>query len=461
MNDITSYKIKTGGDPRTLPDYVALRNELSKLTHPARPDVNWRYAEKLCLSLFEQNGVELQTAAWYTLARTQLAGLSGFNEGLTILEALISHQWGTLWPQPVPARMEILCSLSQRLQQRMRSLPLNDGDLSQLYRAEQLLVGLGEKLQRLELKPLSQLDMLRSLIHNNAVRLENSEGITRTGPNIQPGIVLPATVTNAAAASRRRFAGSPPENMSAGAVKWGHMAKPEHRANREGQTAVRTAVKNWKSFAAGMCTMLVISSAAAWSWQYIHQPNPLQQQFAASLAPLPTVLTPAQLDVLRQRNFSPQDFIVQTQQQLIRLDKLSPDWNIAYSRLLVKQAQALWPEQATPLADQWQQQLKAAALSTKQLNGWSQGMITLQKLGDKLNRLDESKGKYLTVSELKSVVFSAMQSFNQSIPVEEQLRVLSQHPAGEPLPAAACSQLEMHLKQLTAHYAEIKQAASR
>lgn len=51
--------------------------------------------------------MELQTAAWYTLARTQLAGLFGLNEGLAILEALISHQWGALWPQPVHARMEI------------------------------------------------------------------------------------------------------------------------------------------------------------------------------------------------------------------------------------------------------------------------------------------------------------------------------------------------------------------
>jgi type VI secretion system protein VasL len=69
----THITLKTGGDPRTLPDYAALRDELSKLTHPARPDVNWQYVEKLCLSLFEQNGVELQTAAWYTLARTHLS----------------------------------------------------------------------------------------------------------------------------------------------------------------------------------------------------------------------------------------------------------------------------------------------------------------------------------------------------------------------------------------------------
>ncbi|WP_312242251.1 VasL domain-containing protein [Pantoea sp.] len=461
MNDITPRKIKTGGDPRTLPDYAALRDELSKLTHPARPDVNWQYAEKLCLSLFEQNGVELQTAAWYTLTRTQLAGLFGLNEGLTILEALISHQWGALWPQPVHARMEILSSLSQRLQQRMRSLPLNYSDLSQLYRAEQLLTALGAVLQRLELKHLSQLDTLRTMMHNSAVRLENSDGITSTGSNIQPGIVLPAPVMKAATASTRDFTGGPaedtPENS---AVKWVYVAQPEQQPNVEVLAAKLTPVKKWKSFVAGMCTMLVIGIVAVWGWQFLHRPDPLQTQLAASLAPLPALLAPEELDILRQQSLSSQAVIAQTHQQLARLDKLPPDWNLAYSRKLTEQAQELWPEQAKPLVQQWQQQLNASALPVEQLNGWYQGMTTLQKLSDRLNGLDEQKGKYMTVSELKSVVFSIRQSFNQSIPAEEQLRVLSENPAGDPLPAAARSQLEMHLKQLAARYFEIKQNAS-
>jgi type VI secretion system protein VasL len=100
-------------------------------------------------------------------------------------------------------------------------------------------------------------------------------------------------------------------------------------------------------------------------------------------------------------------------------------------------------------------------LPAENLNGWYQGMTTLHKLSDRLNGLDEQKGKYMTVSELKSVVFSAMQSFNQSIPAEEQLRALSQTPAGKPLPVADRTQLEMHLKQLAARYAEIKQQASK
>ncbi|CTW58603.1 MULTISPECIES: type VI secretion system ImpA family N-terminal domain-containing protein [Escherichia] len=59
----SEVKLKTGGDPRSLPDYAALRDEISKLTHPARPDVDWRYVETLCLRLYEHNGVELQTAS--------------------------------------------------------------------------------------------------------------------------------------------------------------------------------------------------------------------------------------------------------------------------------------------------------------------------------------------------------------------------------------------------------------
>lgn len=461
MNDITSQTLKTGGDPRTLPEYTALRSEISKLTHPARPDVNWRYADELCSSLFRNNGVDLQTAAWYTLARAQLAGISGMNEGLIILETMITHQWGTLWPQPVHARMEILSTLSQRLQQLIRMLPPDYSHLSQLYQAEKLLTTLSEVLQRLELKHISQLDTLRTLIHDSAVRLEHIDSTSETDVATQPDIMLTDKVMMDSALSVNAQSNLPVTEQKCpdSAARSKDVLQPEHMVHAQVQTVMSNPVKKWKSFAAGMGSMLIIITVAASGWLYIHNSDPLQTTLATSLAPLPAPLAPEQIDVLRQQIRLPQDFIAQTQQQLSRLDKLPPDWNIHFSRQLVEQAQMLSPEQANPLAQTWQQQLNATALPTAHLNDWYQGMTTLQKLSDRLNGLDEQKGKYMTVSELKSVVFSAMQSFNQSIPAEEQLRRLSQHPAGEPLPAAASSQLEMHLKQLTARYAEIKQNA--
>ncbi|SKC19587.1 type VI secretion system protein VasL [Kosakonia radicincitans] len=458
MNDIPYRKIKTGGDPRTLADYEALRDELGKLTHPARPDVNWQHVEKLCLSLFGQNGVELQTAAWYTLTRTQLAGLPGLNEGLAILEALISHQWGGLWPQPVHARMEILSNLSLRLQQVMRTLPLNYSDLSQLYTAEQQLTSLGTILERLELKHLSQFDTLRTLMHNNAVRLENSDGASGSGAFVQPAILLPPGIMDGAKITAETPSALPLPKKNT--TRWVYVPQPEHIPNVDVLSVIPAPIKKWKFFAAGMCTMLAIGAATVWSWHVLRQPDPLQVQLAASLAPLPATLTPVQRDLLRQQAPLEQAFITQTQQQLTRLEKLPPDWNIAYSRQLIEQAQALWPEQAKSIVLQWYQQLNASALSKEDLDGWHQGMTKLKQLSDRLNRLDEQKGRYMTVSELKSVVFSAMQSFNQTIPVEEQLRALSLTPAGQALSLADKTRLEMRLKQLITRYAEIKQTAS-
>lgn len=445
MTTHTEHTLKTGGDPRTLADYAALCDEMNKLLHPARPDVNWQHAEKLCLSLFEHNGVELQTTAWYTLTRTRLAGLYGMNEGLAILVALVSRQWGNLWPHPVPARMEILSALSRRLQQVMRTLTLTYADLSQLYQAEAHLNALGEVLQRLELKHASQLDALRTQMHNASTRLENSDSSAEDAPAKEA--VAPHTVAPVSASKSE-----PPAR-----VKWVYVVQPEPQPNVEAVVESPPSRPVWKPFAAGMLTMLVIAWAAGWGWQAMHSPDPSQAQLAATLAPLPEALSPDQLRAFRQHAPSAEMGIRDTKEQLAKLAHLNPDWAVSYGGQLVLQALTLWPEQSQPLAQQWQQQLNAAALPPENLNGWHQGMMQLLQLANRLNALDEQKGKYLTVSELKSSVFIMTQSFNSAVPLEEQLRQLSALPEGQPWPGAQQSRAEQHLRQLIARYALLKQ----
>lgn len=440
--------LKTGGDPRTLADYAALRDEMNKLAHPARPDVNWQYAEKLCLSLFERNGVELQTAAWYTLVRTHLAGLIGMNEGLAILEALLSRQWGILWPQPLQARMTILSALNKRLQQVIRTLALSHADLGQLYQAEEHLKALGGVLERLELKHASHLESLRILMHNAAIRLENShpesESTWPGSMNVSGEAVAPVSLM-----------------ASAEQVKWVYIVEPETLPNVQMGTESPASVKPWKAFAAGMLTMLALAGVAGRGWQLMHKPDPAQEQFAATLSPLPAALSDEQLRSLRQLSPSAETGITQTQQQLSRLALLKPDWVIRYGDSLVRQALTLWPEQAKPLAQQWQQQVSAAALPVENLYGWHQGMTQLQQLANRLNALDEQRGKYMTVSELKSAVFTMTQSFNSAVPVEEQVRQLLALPEGQPWPAAQQSQTEQRLQALITRYAVLKQKTAQ
>ena len=42
------------------------------------------------------------------------------------------------------------------------------------------------------------------------------------------------------------------------------------------------------------------------------------------------------------------------------------------------------------------------------MTGWNEGMTRLQLLAERLNRPDEQRGKYMTVSELKTEVSGIM-----------------------------------------------------
>ncbi|PLR40807.1 hypothetical protein CYR55_05885 [Chimaeribacter californicus] len=403
MKDNSECRLKTGGDPRALADFGTLREELNKLTHPARPDVDWNRVESLSLSLFRQNGVELQTACWYTLARAHLAGIEGLNEGLAILEPLITHHWAVLWPQPVEVRITLLSGLSQRLQAVVRTLNLTYTALPLLYQAQQHLRAMQVQCQRLALQKVSQMEALLVFMHNAAIRLEK-EAIH------QDEAVMPL----------------PPQAHIAGvAAPRLSVARPVMVRLPEKAAAPVKPYRAWKGFVAGVLTTLVLGGAGLWGWQYLH--------------PRLTLLP-----------------VAASEHALTELSRQSPLWLQHYGFALAAQAQ---PPESEVLNAQWQQHITANALPPEALPAWHQGMEGLRALTAQLNALDERKGKYLTGSELKSMVFAITQNFERSVPAEAQLYVLGQTPPGEPLPAALVSQTDRHLHQLLNRYMLIKQQA--
>ncbi|EOV9655868.1 VasL domain-containing protein [Cronobacter turicensis] len=432
MEILTERHLKTGGDPRLLPDYAALREELGKLTHPARPDVNWRRVEQLSLLLFERNGVELQTAAAYTQARLRLLGLPGLNEGLAIIDALIARQWGNLWPQPVHARMEILSSLSQRVQQTLRTMLLRYADLGALYQAEQHVTNIIAVLERLELKHLSQMDALRLHLHNAAARLEN---------DAEQGDA-PPVVQNAADGSEARVDDVRRVYVAASAPA-PDVTPP--------QPPVRHGLK---PFIAGMVTMLVAGSAVLMGWQAYHRPNPAQVRIAASLHAWPQVTASAAITAEQARQLNAATLLTQTRQRLDWLAAQAPDRNIRFACALARQAGALLPQhpQAQALTRQWRQQMSASAMPLQNLEGWRHGMTQLDELTARLNALDERRGKYLTGSELKTMVFNIRQAFAAMPPAEELLRQMAEQRQQGVVPTALRQETETRLNQLLYRY---------
>ena len=163
---------KAGGDPRTLADFMVLRAEMNKLSHPARPDINWPYAEQLargCWSITARTcrlspGIPRPApgwAGWQGSTRADADGVAAGSSG------------ENLWPQALPARTEIFRTLSKRLRQVIRTLNLTPEDVESLEQAERSLQSFDAVLQRLEIAPENQLSDLRALLHSTATRFES------------------------------------------------------------------------------------------------------------------------------------------------------------------------------------------------------------------------------------------------------------------------------------------------
>lgn len=353
-----SFEIKTGADPRTLPAYAQLKDEISKLSHPARPDVDWRKVEQLSLTLFEQNGVELQSAAWFTLARSHNAGLTGLNEGLSLIDALIVHQWSVCWPLAIEVRADILNLMFKRLQSPYRSWMLDEIDLlASLIETEERLFSLREALLRFGVKEIAQANTLLHQVKHSLVRLQ-----------AKPASPMPV---------QRVPIHNQPESSTHVYVVY-----PEAEVQQDAPAQTFSL----KSFVSGACCALLAGAVvlACGSWyRYEHH----------------------------QRA-------------------------VAAQALIEQQYRA---KQAIPM---------------DRLQSWHRGMAQLENMAEQLNGLDKVKGKYLTVSELKTGIFSAIQAFNQRIPVEEQLR---RYAEGSGNQLSDESQTELLLEQLTLRYQLLKQ----
>ncbi|EMA1851543.1 hypothetical protein SD365_004522 [Cronobacter turicensis] len=108
--------------------------------------------------------------------------------------------------------------------------------------------------------------------------------------------------------------------------------------------------------------------------------------------------------------------------------------------------------QAQALTRQWRQQMSASAMPLQNLEGWRHGITQLDELTARLNALDERRGKYLTGSELKTMVFNIRQAFAAMPPAEELLRQMAEQRQQGAVPTALRQETETRLNQLLYRY---------
>lgn len=428
-------EVKTGSDPRNLPDFTTLREEMGKLTHPARPDIDWRKVENLSLSLFEINGVELQTGAWYTLARIHLARINGMNQGLAILIALLSHQWVQLWPEPVHARVEIINDLLQHLQKLFCTFPLGGVDVSDLTLAEIRLLELQDILRRQNLDHVCQMNSLIQLIRSALSRRESS-----LQPEDEP-------------VEARKAEQGAVITEDTPATRLMDVIRKTSETGVQVAEKQRVPPKRWPAFMAGMATALALSSIVIFVRQASHPPNTAILPMAASVAWIPQAMTPAQIEAFRGTENSRTHagmWLARISSQINWIMNLAPGWRLRYGQGLLVQAQMLWPDEPATqtLVQRWEQYQAGRTLPASQLSGWHEGMMQLRALSEQLDALDRQKGKYPTVSELKKSIWRITSTFASAVPVEEELRQLVSAPEEVNAPQANAEQAARHLDSL-------------
>ncbi|MCY1395014.1 type VI secretion system peptidoglycan-associated domain protein [compost metagenome] len=197
MSVLFEMRICVGGDPRGFNEFMALRDELAKLGHPACPDVDWAVVEQLCLTLFRKNGAELHSVAAFALARSHRHGLDGMTQGVALIEALIS-EWPRLWPSEASIRLEILAWLFAELQPLLRGVEINglpafdrlNGELERLAKAlDRQAQAAPIALQALRLQVDTLMQRLQRNVASGEVRLQS---LRMPEPTVvMPVVILP------------------------------------------------------------------------------------------------------------------------------------------------------------------------------------------------------------------------------------------------------------------------------
>lgn len=201
MTVFFEMRIRVGGDPRGFAEFVALNEELTKLSHPACPDVDWARVEQWCQGLFEQNGADLQTAAAFALARSQRRGLEGMAQGVALIDAL-GGQWTSLWPALSSVRLDILAWLFMQWQPLLRGMALNAQHAPALVQLDAALLRLQRRLDDQVQIPLVPLQVLRQQLQSLILRLQHTTTMVEplqlshrepASPLAMPMIIWPAS----------------------------------------------------------------------------------------------------------------------------------------------------------------------------------------------------------------------------------------------------------------------------
>ncbi|AFI89094.1 hypothetical protein EXT68_19715 [Pectobacterium parmentieri] len=432
--------LKVGRDPRMLPEFDALRAEINKLSHASRPDVDWMLVHDMATTIFEKQGVDLQTAIYFTLARSRLAGLTGFTESCEFLANLIVTQWDNFWP-PVHqerARIEMLDWFIARISEVVRQYAISHEHKRLVYRCERALQLMSEKLHN---TGLSRIPRVENLLHfvegythlfdeTEIVIVSDDQELKKQDMQIPPMVFFHSDMEPGATVQSGGASGSGQAALPAGSILIGR-EKGQMKPTVLKIEAHKKQKPAWFWFVSGLLTC-ALPVAAITGWQYWQE----QKADALALLQQPAYALPTAPDhndirrvriVLGEQKLQGMEgeLINRYQAQLEQVKNASPFYLYQYGNGLKNVMQQLYPDSLAvkEMERQWQIALERQQGDEPKTLGYEQARVRVNDTLQQLLELERQR-RTVTISYLKSKLYDMQKDLMSDVPFGIRLREL-------------------------------------
>lgn len=452
MQHDNQQEYSVGRDPRLLAEYDRLRTEINKLSHNSQPAADWQLIHQLATEIFAKQGIDLQTAVYFSLARAHLHGLSGFTESCELLANLIVTQWDNFWPPVEQERVRtgILDWFIARISAVIRHYRITNDDKRLIYRCEHALQLMSEKLHN---AGLSRLPRIENLLYytGNYSRLFDETGImvipdkpvtAKNGGQVPPVVYFHTDHSTTAFPQA--------EDLPKGSIIVSHDS-----SLRAGGIKIRPRWRLWRWFLAGSaCGVIITGLLACGLFYHQQQRRQTQQLLENPFSRFPSSLSRDDIRQIRTGDSRLQQrenqIISDWQQQLEPLALLPADFICQYTDALYSVPGRLYPDSlaAVALNEQWQRQQIRLAAPADAAAGWLAASDNTDSLINQLLQLERER-KSVTISYLKTALYDLRQQLTRQPPAEVGLwRLEQRRTAGETPGAAELSQINDQLTAL-------------
>lgn len=441
--NLNALKIN-GHDPRLSQSFLLLSSELSQLNGALPGKLDWPSLEEQCFQLFREYGYDLQSGVWFCLINLRLKSWKGLALALDLLSTALTKNSQRCWPPvtAVPQRQYIVDWFSANVATHIYTLAYGPENAADLQRVEQSIHVLCEQSKNLQARSKDSLNNLhyflqvrcRSVPYPHKPQLEKRTPTPVADVANSSNIKKEAEPTKVAA----------PQPAQVPALRLEPVVKP------------RPVLWALGGMAAGMTLTVVVVSL----WFYAEAPA-LSERVIAPLASLQEVenhLDTAWLRAPKVDIQSQQEAILQQAAPVLTwIGAQSPDALLRLGSQLSSQLENTFP--GNKVSADWQRGLKEKSESISTLEGFINANRHLDELDARLLHAEQTRSKYLTVSELKTAVNQIRQDLmNGGAPTETLLYEIQQQQANKRrVNPALMESVSRRLESLISTYEQVNQ----